>query len=69
MDNENHKETWNNFTKFVTWGDYCCSSNFGFDGNILIINFNFFMNLASISENHNIEKRISITPDIKNILV
>ena len=20
MDNENHKETWNNFTKFVTWG-------------------------------------------------
>jgi hypothetical protein len=20
MDNENHKNTWNNFTKFVTWG-------------------------------------------------
>ena len=20
MDNENHKHTWNNFTKFVTWG-------------------------------------------------
>ena len=20
MDNENHKKTWNNFTKFVTWG-------------------------------------------------
>ena len=20
MDNQNHKETWNNFTKFVTWG-------------------------------------------------
>ena len=20
MDNENHKETWNNFTKFVLWG-------------------------------------------------
>jgi len=20
MDNEDHKNTWNNFTKFVTWG-------------------------------------------------
>jgi hypothetical protein len=20
MDNQNHKNTWNNFTKFVTWG-------------------------------------------------
>ena len=20
MDNKNHKETWNNFTKFVLWG-------------------------------------------------
>ena len=20
MDNQNHKETWNNFTKFVLWG-------------------------------------------------
>ena len=20
MDNENHKQTWNNFTKFVLWG-------------------------------------------------
>ena len=20
MDNENHKDTWNNFTKFVLWG-------------------------------------------------
>ena len=20
MDNENHKKTWNNFTKFVLWG-------------------------------------------------
>ena len=20
MDNESHKNTWNNFTKFVTWG-------------------------------------------------
>ena len=20
MDNENHKETWNNFTRFVLWG-------------------------------------------------
>jgi hypothetical protein len=20
MDNENHKSTWNNFTKFVLWG-------------------------------------------------
>ena len=20
MDNENHKQTWNNITKFVTWG-------------------------------------------------
>jgi len=20
MDNESHKSTWNNFTKFVTWG-------------------------------------------------
>ena len=36
MDNENHKETWNNFTKFVIWGTVACF-NFSFDGNILII--------------------------------
>ena len=22
MDNENHKSTWNNFTKFVFWGTF-----------------------------------------------
>ena len=45
-------------------GNSCCYYGFSFDGNISSIVFLFFMNLASISENHNIEKRIAITPEI-----
>ena len=36
MDNENHKNTWNNFTKFV-YGNRCCNYNFSFNGNISFI--------------------------------
>ena len=39
MDNENHKETWNNFTKFVTWGTIAVVLILSFDGNIFIIKF------------------------------
>jgi hypothetical protein len=45
---------------------------FSFNGNIsfIISLFIFIMNLASISENQDIEKRIAITPEIaKNISV
>ena len=37
MDNENHKSTWNNFTKFVLWGTVGGHWSFGFNGNILTI--------------------------------
>ena len=40
MDNENHKNTWNNFTKFVTWGTVADSCYLSFNGNFsVIINF------------------------------
>ena len=37
MDNENHKNTWNNFTKFVLWGTVAVIYCFGINGNILIV--------------------------------
>ena len=41
MDNQNHKNTWNNFTKFVLWGTIA-SRCIGFNGNILIVRiFNY----------------------------
>ena len=45
-------------------GNSCCYYGFSFNGNISSIVFLFFMNLASISENRDIEKRIAITPEI-----
>ena len=36
MDNENHKETWNNFTKFVLWGSHSYYG-FNFNGYISLI--------------------------------
>ena len=36
MDNENHKKTWNNFTKFVLWANRS-SVSFGFSSIILTI--------------------------------
>ena len=64
MDNNSHKNTWNNFTKFVLWGTVAVITVLVLMCNISSIVFLFFMNLASISENHNIEKRIAITPEI-----
>ena len=37
MDNENHKNTWNNFTKFVLWGTVAVIGSFSFNGNILTV--------------------------------
>ena len=37
MDNENHKNTWNNFTKFVLWGTIAVITVFSFNGNISFI--------------------------------
>ena len=59
MDNESHKNTWNNFTKFVLVGNNCCSCCFNFNGNI-----SFDMIIGSITENKKIEKRVAITPEI-----
>jgi ribosomal protein L36 len=42
MDNENHKNTWNNFTKFVLVGNNCSNIGFGFNGNIFIIIYSDF---------------------------
>ena len=37
MDNQNHKNTWNNFTKVCAVGStICCDRCIGFNGNILI---------------------------------
>jgi NAD(P) transhydrogenase subunit alpha len=42
-----------------------CNIGLNFNGNIfIIINKKFLMNLASISENKNKEKRVSVTPEI-----
>ena len=51
MDNESHKNTWNNFTKFVLWGSVAVVI-------VLILMAIFFcrMIIGSISENINIEK-------------
>jgi NAD(P) transhydrogenase subunit alpha len=45
-------------------GNSCCNIGFSYDGNIFIIIQKSLMNLASISENKDIEKRIAITPEI-----
>ena len=62
MDNENHKNTWNNFTKVCFVGNCCCNMCFDFNGNILIIKFSddSWIHIRK-SE---IEKRIAITPDL-----
>ena len=61
MDNENHKNTWNNFTKFVC-GELSLLYCFSFNGNILIIEI-FHENWVYIRK-FRIEKRIAITPEI-----
>ena len=40
MDNENHKKTWNNFTKFVLWGTVAVILILVFHGNILTLRYN-----------------------------
>ena len=67
MDNESHKNTWNNFTKFVLWGSIAVVV-------ILILMALFFyykssMIIGSISEDKNFEKRVAITPDILKIYI
>ena len=62
MDNDNHKNTWNNFTKFVLWGTVAVVL-------VLVLMAIFllqasFMKVGSILENQNLEKRIAITPEI-----
>ena len=61
MDNENHKKTWDGFTKFVLWGTISVIL-------VLILLALFFllklMIIGSISENIKLEKRVAITPDI-----
>ena len=39
MDNENHKKTWINFTKFVLWGTVAVVFHIGINGVILTIGF------------------------------
>ena len=39
MDNQNHKNTWKNFTKFVLWGTVAVIATFSFNGCILIVGF------------------------------
>ena len=64
MDNDNHKKTWENFTKFVLLGDnisYCYIGSLSY---CFIINSEKkLMIIGSICENKVTEKRISVTPD------
>ena len=60
MDNENHKKTWDNFTKFVLWGSIAVVYT-KLNGNFFNI---IFMKIGSISENRDLEKRVAITPDV-----
>ena len=55
MDNENHKNTWNNFYKVCSMGFCRCSLSFSFNGNFLIVAFNY-ENWFNFLENQNIEK-------------
>ena len=57
MDNENHKETWNNFTKFVTWGTIAVVLILVLMAIFLFINFH--MKIGSIIENIRIRKKSS----------
>ena len=62
MDNQDHKNTWNNFTKFVLWGTVAVIG-------VLVLMAIFLlqsslMRIASILENQIVEKRIAITPEI-----
>ena len=51
MDNESHKNTWNNFTKFVLWGSIAVVLVL-----ILMAIFLCRMIIGSISENIGIER-------------
>ena len=62
MDNENHKKTWNNFTKFVLWGTVAVIIVLVLMA-IFLLQTNL-MKIGSILENQKIEKRIAITPEI-----
>ena len=63
MDNDSHKNTWNNFTKFVLW-ELSLLFVYYINGNFLIIIIRIKMRIGSILENQEIEKRIAITPEI-----
>ena len=64
MDNENHKNTWNNFTKFVLWGTVAVILVLVLMAVFLLQFQKFKMNLGSISEDRDKEKRIAVTPEI-----
>ena len=58
MDNENHKKTWNNFTKFVLWGLARGCVGFGINGIVLIIEF-FNENRISFRKSKNRKKNFN----------
>ena len=62
MDNEDHKKTWNNFTKFVLWGTVAVVMVLVLMAIFLLQNK--LMKIGSLSENLSIEKRVAITPEI-----
>ena len=59
MDNESHKNTWNNFTKFVLWGSIAVVLIL-----VLMAIFYFNMKIGSTIENLDFEKRVAITPEV-----
>ena len=62
MDNENHKNTWNNFTKFVLWGTVAVILVLVLMAIFLLQNLE--MRIGSVLENQNTEKRVAITPEV-----
>ena len=49
MDNENHKNTWNNFTKFVLWGTVAVVLVLVLMAIFLLLYFSLFLNENRIS--------------------
>ena len=67
MSNNDHKDTWEGFTKFVLMGNSSCNINTCYSCFNFIIKF--FMIVGSTKEDVSLEKRVALTPDsAKNII-
>ena len=67
MENDDHKNTWEGFTKFVLWGTIAVITILVILGCNIIIKIN--MIVGSTKEDISLEKRVALTPEAaKNII-